>query len=204
VLTGPWGAADQRVLEAFEYWLEHKHGADFVVVDGHATTQDGGDDEFAALSKFSAVNGWIRERTNLPIWWAEWYVQPTDDAWSPAHVRALRAAAMIELAGSGAQTVLYWNPRPGGSHCAACLWTDTWAKGGGQPLPFLTDVLQPFARWFPPGTEVRPVQVSPELRALASDRALVVVNTSDQEVTARIEGRTMTLDAYETRWMPSV
>ena len=200
VLGGSWGAADRRVLDAFDHWLLRKRGADFVVVDGHATTEDGAADEFTALGKFSAVNRWIREQTDLPVWWTEWYVEPPGPDWSADHQIALRAAAMIELAQSGAQTVLYWNPRPSGPECAVCLWTDTSVEDGGRPLPFLTDVLQPFARWFPPGTRLRPVPAPPELRVLAQDRAMVVVNTTDDSVTATLEGRLMRLEPFETRW----
>jgi hypothetical protein len=199
-LLGSWGSGDQRVLDAFSYWLAHKHGADFVVVDGHATTATGAADEFTALSKFSAVNWWIREQTDLPIWWSEWYVERSHKDWSPEHQVALRAASMIELAQSGASTVLYWNPRPRSAGCATCLWTDTRAEDGGRPLPFLTEVLQPFARWFPSGTDLRPVPAPPGLRVLAQDRAMVVVNTTEERVTATVDGQQMALRPYETRW----
>jgi hypothetical protein len=199
-LFGSWGSADQRVLDAVTYWLANKHGADFVVVDGHATMATGAADEFVALSKFSAVNRWIGEQTDLPIWWSEWYVQRPDKDWSPRHRVALRVAAMIELAQSGAQTVLYWNPDPGRDDCATCLWTDTRAEDGGRPLPFLTEVLQAFARWFPPGTQLRPTPAAPELRVLAQDRAMVVVNTTDRPVTATVDGHGVALAPYETRW----
>jgi hypothetical protein len=199
-LSGSWGSADQRVVDAVTHWLQYKHGADFVVVDGHATTATGAADEFAALSKLSAVNRWIRAQTDLPIWWSEWYVERAGTDWSPQRRVALRAAAMIELAQSGAQTVLYWNSRPSGRECATCLWTDTRAEDGGQPLPFLTEVLQPFARWFPPGTQLRSTPAPPGLRVLAQDRAMVVVNTTDEGVAATVDGHRIALAPYETRW----
>jgi hypothetical protein len=61
-------------------------------------------DEFGALEKFSAVSRWVRARTALPLWWAEWYVEPVDAAWSDAHQRAVRTAAMIEIVKSGVDT----------------------------------------------------------------------------------------------------
>jgi hypothetical protein len=204
VLSGDWGGADRRVLDAFAHWLLHKRGADFVVVDGHATTEDGASDEFTALGKFSAVNRWIRQQTDLPIWWSEWYVERPGRDWVPRQEVALRVAAMIELAHSGAQTVLYWNPRPGGEACATCLWTDTRSEDGGRPLPFLTAVLQPFARWFPPGVRLRPVAAPPGVRVLAQDRAMVVVNTTDRPLGATVDGQRMRLDPYETRWFTSL
>jgi hypothetical protein len=200
-LSGRWGTVDSRTLDAFEYWLARKQGADFVVVDGEATVRKGFTNEFTALERFSAVNRWIRGRTNLPIWWAEWYVASGAD-WSPERQIALRAAAMIELAGSGARTVLYWNPRPR-SDCATCLWTATSDSDGGRPLQFLTQVLQNFARWFSPDTRPEWIATVPEVRALAQPLGAVLVNTTDARVTATIEGDRVTLAPYETRWISS-
>ena len=137
----------------------------------------------------------------MPIWWSEWYVEPATADWSPEHEVALRVAAMIELASTGAHTVLYWNPRPDGADCATCLWTDTWAAEGGQPLPFLTDFLQRFVRSFPPSVERRKAQVADGLLALASERALVIVNTTQEMISASVDGRWIELSAYETRWV---
>jgi hypothetical protein len=201
LLQGAWGAVDQRSIDAFIYWKQQREGADFVVVDAHATTEQGAPDEFTALQKFAAVNAWLRTQVNVPIWWSEWYVEPARSDWSSEHQVALRVAAMIELASSGADTVLYWNPRPDGAKCATCLWTDTREPDGGQPLPFLTDVLQRFARWFPPNVQRRKVHVADGLLALASDRARVIVNTTDKDISASVDGRQMEWSAYQTQWV---
>ena len=98
-LRGPWGTVDQGALDAFDYWLAHKRGADFVVVDGHTT--DGDDpDEFAALEKLSAVGWWIRARTELPLWWAQWYVEPAGSRISASARPAsdARGSQQVELA----------------------------------------------------------------------------------------------------------
>jgi hypothetical protein len=201
LLQGPWGAMDQRSVDAFVYWNLQRKGADFVVVDAHATTDQGAPDEFTATQKFAAVNAWLRTQVNVPIWWPEWYVEPARSGWSSEHQVALRVAAMIELASSGAQTVLYWNPRPRGLGCATCLWTDTSTFDGGQPLPFLTDFLQRFVRSFPPSADRRKVHVADGLLALASGRELVIVNTTDETISASVDGRQIELSAYETRWI---
>lgn len=198
-LEGPWGAVDQRYLDAFIFWNMHRKGADFVVVDAHATTAQGAPDEFTAVQKFAAVNEWLREQVGLPIWWAEWYVEPPGSGWSWERQVALRVAAMIELAGSGADTVLYWNPRPDGAECATCLWTDTWNADGGRPLPFL-DVLQRFARWFPSTIDRRTVQLADGLLALETDFARVIVNTTGATTSASVDGRQFEWSAYEVRW----
>jgi hypothetical protein len=199
-LGGRWGTVDSRSLDAFEYWLARKQGADFVVVDAVASVREGYTNEFTALARFSAVNRWIMKQTDLPIWWAEWHVTSRAH-WSPQRQIALRTAAMIELAGSGARMILYWNPRPRGDDCAPCLWTDTTHSTGGRPLPFLTDILQKFAHWFPTGSRPEWLAKFPGVLALAQPRGAVLVNTTDSPVTATIAGSTVTLDAYETRWL---
>jgi len=200
LLQGPWGAVDQRYIDAFVYWNLGRKGVDFVAVDAHATTAQGAPDEFVAVQKFAAVTTWLRAQIDVPIWWTEWYVEPAGAGWSPERQVALRAAAMIELASSGADTVLYWNPRPDGAECAGCLWTDTWASGGGRPLPFL-DVLQRFARWFPPTVVRRKVEVADGLLALESDRARLIVNTTDRRISAYVDGRQIEWSAYEMQWV---
>ncbi|MGH4010331.1 MAG: GH39 family glycosyl hydrolase [Pseudonocardiaceae bacterium] len=199
-LRGSWGTVDQRALDAFDYWLAHKRGADFVVVDGHAKTDYGAPDEFAALEKLSAVSQWVRARTDLPLWWAEWYVEPGGSGWSDQKKTAVRTAAMIEMANSGVNTALYWNPPPAGPDCATCLWVDVAADGGGRALPFLTR-LQNFARWFPPGTPLEDVPVAGAVRVLAQARMLVVVNTLGAPQTVAIEGRDVRLAPYEALWI---
>ncbi len=126
-LRGPWGTVDQRALDAFDYWLAHKRGADFVVVDGH-TTDGGGPDEFAALEKLSAVGWWIRARTELPLWWAEWYVEPADSGWSVRQQTAVRAAARTSA--DGFRPVPSWRRSrlPGVYECSpklGCWWSST-------------------------------------------------------------------------------
>ncbi|MGH3918267.1 MAG: GH39 family glycosyl hydrolase [Pseudonocardiaceae bacterium] len=202
-LRGPWGSVDQRALDAFNYWLAHKRGADFVVIDGHTTEGEGGLDEFAALEKLSAASRWIRARTELPLWWAEWYVEPADSGWSLQQQTAVRTAAMIEMAKSGVNTALYWHPSPSDVDCATCLWSDTESKDGGRSLPFLS-VLQNFALWFPPGTHLEEIPSPATVRVLAQPRMLVVVNTLSSPVTVSIDGRDVRLAPYETPWAPRV
>ena len=62
----PWGSIDRRALDAVEYWLEHKKGADFIVVDGFTASEDRGlvPDEFTALGKFSRGHHWLRSRAD--------------------------------------------------------------------------------------------------------------------------------------------
>ncbi|MEU1540364.1 xylan 1,4-beta-xylosidase [Actinacidiphila glaucinigra] len=209
-LKGPWGAADRRVLDAVDHWLKHKAGADFIVADGSSGSRDDRmrPDEFAATEKFAAVGRWLRERSGgLPLWWAEWYVEPDDGStgWDERHRTAVQATAMTELARGGADAAFYWNPQERGRTCPGCLWTSTeLASGGGEQLPML-DLLRRFAAAFPPGTRFRDVPVAdedrPNVRVLADDRTVLVVNTLGRTIGAEVDGRSFDLPAYGIRWL---
>ncbi|GGZ06776.1 hypothetical protein GCM10010365_27170 [Streptomyces poonensis] len=215
-LKGPWGALDRRVLDAFEYWNKHKAGADFVVVDGSSYTRDDEllPDEFAATDKFTAVGRWVRERIgDLPLWWSEYYVEPADanddrDGWSETRRVAVHAAGLMAMARGGATSGSYWNPEKedgsAGSDCAGCLWTPTNASGGGKALP-MYGLLSRFNEEFPPGTAYESVSVAdddkPNVRVLADDEAVLVVNTLDRKISAEVDGRRFDMGAYEVKWL---
>lgn len=212
-VTGPWGTLDQRALDVLRYWHEHKVGADFVVVDGPSYTRDDRPlpDAAAAVDKFTAVGRWVRELTGLPLWWAEWYVEPADDAdrrdgLSERQRTALHAAALIAMVEGEAVTGFYWNPQRRTGRCPGCLWSGTERSDGGAPLSMLR-LLTRFRAAFPPGTAFRTrprVDVTGEgaasVRALAAPGALLLVNTADHPVTVRVDGATYRLDAYAVRW----
>ncbi|ANS64198.1 xylan 1,4-beta-xylosidase [Streptomyces lincolnensis] len=210
---GPWGAMDQRVLDAFSYWNRNKTGADFVVVDGSSYTKDDEllPDEFAATDKFTAVSGWVRERTgDLPLWWAEYYVEPADgdddrEGWSETRRIAVQAAGMIAMVKGGATSGFYWNPeKEKGGTCAGCLWTTTDTSGGGAELP-MYDLVSRFGEAFRPGTVHRTVSVAkddvPNVRVLATDSTVLVVNTLNRKISAQVDGKRFAMQAYEVRWL---
>ncbi|MFD7461988.1 MULTISPECIES: GH39 family glycosyl hydrolase [unclassified Streptomyces] len=209
-LRGPWGAVDQRVLDAFDYWNRHKAGADFVVVDGSSYTRDDEllPDEFAATDKFTAVGEWVRGRTGgeLPLWWAEYYVEPADGnddrhGWSETRRVAVQAAGMIAMVRGGASSGFYWNPEAErGPECPGCLWTPTGTASGGGELP-MHDLVSRFAAAFPPGTAYDDLTADRRIRALATDRTVLVVNTRDRAISAKVDGRTVGLQAYEVKWL---
>ncbi|WP_228644540.1 xylan 1,4-beta-xylosidase [Microtetraspora sp. AC03309] len=202
-LHGDWGNVDQRVLDALRYWIRHNKGADFIVVDGTSESDKGlVPDEFGALKKFSAVNGWLRRHTDLPIWWAEWYAEPADSGWPENKRLAVHAAAMMEFARSRTAAALYWSRQEEGEECPeGCLWTSPRAGGGGKPTALLR-LLQEFARSFPQGTKTVPVDVAPSsVLALAQQARIVVVNTQDKAVKATVDGKEVDLSPYEVRWI---
>ncbi|MFF4570203.1 xylan 1,4-beta-xylosidase [Streptomyces sp. NPDC001410] len=212
-LRGAWGAMDQRVLDAFGYWNSHRAGADFVVVDGSSYTND--DDllpnEFAATEKLTAVGEWVRQQTHdLPLWWAEYYVEPADGkderrTWSEAHRLAVHATGMIAMVKGGADSGFYWNPEEKtGTDCPGCLWTPTDTPDGGRELP-LYDLVSRFDRAFPPGTRYETVSVAqddvPNVRVLADSRTVLVVNILDRTISAQVDGKRFDMHAYEVRWL---
>ncbi len=211
-VEGPWGRLDQRPLDAFEYWNQHKRGADFVVVDGSSYTKDGEllPDEFRATDKLTAVGDWVRERTgDLPLWWAEYYVEPGDsqdnrDDWSEAHRVAVHASGLMAMARGGATTGFYWNPQKRGARCAGCLWTATQQADGGRPLPMLR-LIERFGEEFGPGTSYEKVRIAgdgaAEVRVLADDKAVLVVNTQDRRISAEVDGHSLAMKGYEVKWL---
>ncbi|EGX54547.1 xylan 1,4-beta-xylosidase, partial [Streptomyces zinciresistens K42] len=211
-LKGPWGSVDQRVLDAFGYWNRKKAGADFVVVDGSSSPRGSSPrpDAFGAVGKFTAVGRWLRQRTSLPLWWAEYYVEPQTDAATAdprnaARSIALQAAALTAIAEGGAGTAFYWNPQKRHAPCDVCLWNSTGtARASGGTLPMM-GLLRSFDREFPPGSVRRPVRVTgagaADVRVLADDRAVLVVNTRDRPVRVAVDGRDVRLRGYQVRWL---
>ncbi|MFE7835235.1 xylan 1,4-beta-xylosidase [Streptomyces sp. NPDC057474] len=212
-LKGPWGVMDQRILDAFAYWNKNKVGADFVVVDGSSYTNDDDliPDEFAATDKFTAVSEWVRERSgDLPLWWAEYYVEPADGddnrhGWSENRRVAVQASGLMAMARGGATSGFYWNPEEEkGPECPGCLWSPTDTKEGGESLP-MYGLLSRFSKEFPPGTTYETVSVAaddkPNVRVLADDKVVLVVNTLDRKISAEIDGEKFDMGAYELKWL---
>ncbi|WP_428955673.1 GH39 family glycosyl hydrolase [Streptomyces sp. cg35] len=213
VAKGAWGRMDRRIVDAFDYWNKNKAGADFVVVDGSSYTNDDEmlPDEFAATDKFTAVGKWIeRETGNLPLWWAEYYVEPADSnddrkGWSEPHRVAVQAAGLMAMAKGGAVSGFYWNPETekGGS-CAGCMWRPTDRASGGGPLP-MYDLVSRFNEEFGPGTRYESVKVAaddrPNVRVLADDKAVLVVNTLNRAISAKVDGRRFQMQGYEVKWL---
>ncbi|SEH02484.1 Glycosyl hydrolases family 39 [Nonomuraea solani] len=199
-LKGPWGTVDQRALEAVKYWIENKKGADFIVVDGASMTNDKGNvpNDYGAQEKFSAITTWLRKESgDLPVWWAEWYVEPENSGWSEEKRTAVQAVTLMEFARSGVTTALYWNPQQKDEgDCAGCLWSPK--VGGEMPMAGL---LSGFTKWFPSGVQVEEVKSSdPKVKALGQASQVVMVNTSDRQVSATVDGRQVTLAPYEIKW----
>ncbi|WP_116204658.1 hypothetical protein [Amycolatopsis circi] len=139
-VSGPWGVVDQRALDVIDYWNAHKHGADFLAVDGSSGTRDAGltTDPFRATEMFSTVTSWLRTRTGLPVWWSEFYpTQPAGPPWpadSP-QLAALTLDATAQALRGGASRLLLWQPQASADVPSAALWTAPTADRNATLLP---------------------------------------------------------------------
>ncbi|WP_310728788.1 xylan 1,4-beta-xylosidase [Streptomyces sp. N2A] len=212
-LKGAWGHIDQRTLDAFTYWNRHKAGADFLVVDGSSYSKDDryAPDLFTAARKFAEVGRWLRNRSGLPLWWAEWYVEVADEkggrrGWSEHKRVAAQAVALIEMAEGGATSGFYWNPETdgkgqGGRDCPGCLWSSTESADGGRELP-MWSLLARFSQAFPPGAQPREMATGSDgILGLSDGRTALLVNTAERPGSVRVGGKERVVDGYGVRWI---
>jgi hypothetical protein len=194
-LSGPYGSIDPRVLDVITYWLAHKHGADFIGVDG-ITYVNG--DHFAPGQAFADATNWIHTQTTLPVWWAEWYATPwgSQTEYSDAEQNAVMTDALVQMMLSGVSVSLRWQPEASGSRDNESLWTSTRSPGGGQPYPFFSSA-KLLHDYFPPGTQlVRSSASSPQVEVLASDKHVLAINKGASPVAVSCAGRFETLAPY--------
>jgi len=180
---GDWGVADQRALDIVDYWLDNNVGADFIAVDGSTSTRQGTVPTplDVGARKFADLTTWLRERTELPIWWAEFYADvPTDVQGGPTSKASAAATltAVAAYAQSGTSAALLWGPQ-GHSLEYAALWTDATGDDGGRPTP-LTEGWQ----WLVPRLADGKVEIGrsptmPLVAFRAPDGVLVVNTTGD-------------------------
>ncbi|MDT0378529.1 xylan 1,4-beta-xylosidase [Streptomyces sp. DSM 42041] len=202
-VRGPWGSLDQRVVDALDYWLAHRTGADFLAVDGSSAARDDSlsPDRFAATEKFSDVGRWLHERSSLPLWWSEWYVTPSDAGWREDEHTAVQATAMMEIARGDPAAAFYWNPQQAGGRCTGCLWRNGPAPGDEVARPML-ELLRGFAAAFPPGTEFATLWADDaRVRVLGDADTVLAVNTSGRALRAEVDGEPVDFGPYEVTWL---
>jgi hypothetical protein len=185
-VKGTWGALDQRTVAVMDYWLTHNVGADFLVVDGATAIRNGQitgtvDD---AAAKFADVDRWLRSKSSLPIWWAEFYPDVPKGVEGGADSAASASATLATLAAYARTDVavaLLWGPQDNGIPYAS-LWTDATKSSGGQPTP-----LTPAWQWLVPrlaagGMEIGRSQTQPLIAFRAPDGSALIVNVTGQDV----------------------
>ena len=190
-----------RQWDVLNYWLAHKHGADFItldkgLIDYHDLAPYSAAETMALTHTFGDVVRQIRAKTSLPVWWAEFYgagIGAPDDQFLAAQYASI-LKGMIE---AGASVALLWSPQK--SDVAHALFTDTRTPGGGQSLPLFA-VYKTVHDDFRPGAKLyRSMSSSPDVEALASDRCTLLINKRPAPVTVRLEGKAVTLARYEVR-----
>lgn len=196
---GPWGFVDQRTVNALSYWLGHAAGADFVAVDGRDFLPSGAltTDPLTASEKYAAVDQWLSARTSLPIWWMESHIQPDNSGWSPERAAAVRVAALLQMASSGARVGMQWQPQQGEGISDEGLWTATETASGGRPtvlaqvLPRVLEVLR------------RPVTAvpgqPPGVLVVSGASGTIAVNTTAGALSALVDGKRVPLPAGGVR-----
>jgi hypothetical protein len=184
-VSGPWGVADQRTLDVVDYWLRNNVGADFVAVDGSTKTRQ---DTWPATvtegaQKYADLTRWIRARTDLPVWWAEFYPDvPEGEQRGPGSPASSVAtlAAVAAYAESGARAALLWGPQEHGLDYAA-LWTDSSQDDGGRPTP-----LTAAWKWLVPRLADQEVEIgrsaTQPLLAFRAEDGTMLVNTGPDPV----------------------
>jgi hypothetical protein len=133
--SGLWGHLAASSLANVAYWLTNKVGADFIAIDGRAFTNDAGltTDPLTSTAKYAAVDQWLTSHTALPIMWMESHVLPDPTIANQQQQAALRVAALIQMAASGASVSLQWNPEQ----------TPTWDEGLWSTTGLPGSVVQP-------------------------------------------------------------
>lgn len=201
-----WGTLDQRPLDVISYWLQHKHGADFITVDGTSSNRDGVwlTNEFATAQKFADVYNWIRKQPNggatLPIWWAEWYAgYPANAPNNLNYYNALMASGEIYTLKSGASVLLIWQPQgdTSGFSFPEGIWNSTSVAGGGQATAYYA-TSKAFKDYFGPGTGLSNTSVSTSnVTVLASSTEMMLVNHLATQQSVTVNGNSFTLNPYQ-------
>jgi hypothetical protein len=211
-ISGPYGTINRKITDAFQYWNAHKHGADFVTVDGHIRPKDGHvADIFAAVQFYADVDNWIRQQTKLPIWWAEWYTVPDPANSIPenladAYQTALMTATLVTMAPT-ASVALRWGPEeseqpPYLIADQAGLWSSTLSSSGGQARPFEASV-EKFEHCFPRDQTLLATRVAGEgVIAMASPDCVLLINRTASALNVSLSGKVIPLEPFAVNYVP--
>lgn len=197
-----YGTVDKRTMDVVEYWLEHKHGAEFITIDGGVRPKDdaSGYNAIEATQKFHDVSQWIKSKTELPLWWAEDYVNMTPEMAGDTLIQSAALAAMLaQYALSGVNVSLRWAPEAQRGANEMNLFSSTRQVGGGYPFSNYF-VYRDFHKYFPSGIALRQVRISEprSIMALASSTHIMLINkTSIAQRISLQNSKTVDLRPYQ-------
>lgn len=192
----------ERNRKVIEYWLMHKHGADFICVDKglkdfHDKNPYSAHELITFAQQFSNIARQIRQLTDLPIWWSEYYAASGTEAQRGAAF----ASIYHHMIRSGSDVALLWNPIEGEVPCQ--MITDVRSDDGGQPEPHYY-VFKAIQEHFQQGSAIyRTTTSTPRIEVLASDTATMVINKYDVSARVKLDGQTLRLKPYEVRLIPN-
>lgn len=194
----PIGSND---LEVLDYWLDNKHGADFIAID--RPIRDGQDltpytrDELMQFTQYhGSIVEQVRQRTDLPIWYSEYYGIVSFEEQPIAAAYASIYKHMIE---AGTDVALLWNPNEANERIPHHLFTDVRDPDGGRITPH-GEVFTWIADHFSKGTPLFQTESdSTWIEALASDMYTLLVNKSDTMQPVHLDDALLTLHPFEAR-----
>jgi hypothetical protein len=189
------------------YWLTHKHGADFFcfdywLLDWHDNASYTEAEKMQLTHFFGDIVAQIRARdASLPIWISEFYGGMVGDRFTgdPLSVftAANHASCYYHCLINDADVALIWNPEQG--EIANPLFTDTKYSSGGQPTPHY-NVVKAFNNYFYPGTQIyRTTTSTANLEALASLNRTMLINKSSSAMTVTLDHNDISLNGYEVK-----
>ena len=208
-LVEPYGVFDQRSLDVLQYWLQHKIGAGFITFDASLENRDTmkvlHQQPFAAADIFADAIKWLRSldpkvypgATTLPIWLAEWYAWTETSGTTVTKDNALKAYTLLQFIQAGGGVTLSWNNFGNGASDFG-LWSSTQQAGGGQPRPWYF-TYKSLMIGFGSGTTLYKTSVSDPVSvgALVSNKRLMLVNKTAEQIIVRINNKLATLAPYQ-------
>jgi hypothetical protein len=192
----PFDGAKKKDWQVIDYWLKHKHGADFVCFDGwiagYPPTRDEEARKMTSTDYFGKIADQFRARANLPIWISEFY-----GGWSSnPQFTAANPSCYLHALLSGVSMALLWGPA---NQKWNYLFTSTDTADGGRPSPHYW-VVKTFNDDFGAGTRLYKATSSPpEIEVLASRTEMLLINKRNANVTVRLNGQKLFLNPYEVR-----
>ncbi len=189
----PLGEQDRHVIS---YWLENMSGADFICIDRgtnsyHDKNAYSAHELIGLTDVFSLSTDAVREMTDLPIWWSEYYGSKGD----PQQLAAGFASIYRHMILSGSAVALCWNPY--GGEVSTHIMTAVNDPDGGRPVPHYA-VFEAVQKHFSKGKPLyHATSSTPRIEVLASDTATMIINKYDRRARAELNGQRLRLDAYE-------